>query len=275
MLKIIYVFIFSVCAVLPAKAQDVYCAGEDSLIFERFLQYSQQGDRSIIHTAQFFMGAPYVSGTLEGDSVERLRVNLRELDCFTLVENVIALYLMLQGDDRSFDNFCTHLQRIRYRNGILNGYLSRLHYTSEWIDYNNRKGILNLPKSALSNAFAPNVSFMSSHCDLYPALKTHPSWCAEIRQTEDHINQLQLFYIRKEQVKNAANDICDGDMIAITTHIKGLDVAHVGFALVRNGKIFLFHASSETKKVIVSGETLYEYLMNRKNHSGIIVARIR
>ncbi len=274
MRKLTGFFIIFICITVPIDAQIRYTQ-DDSTVFERFLQYSKQGNNSIIHTARFFMDVPYVGGTLEGDSVEHLRVNLRELDCFTFMETVIALHLMLQSKELSFERFCNNLQYIRYRGGILDGYLSRLHYTSEWLSDNQHKGILDLPELPSCQVFSPNISFMSSHCDLYPALKAHPAWCKAILQTETDINKLQLTYIPKELVNATSQNIRNGDIIAITTRIKGLDIAHVGFALIRDKKVYLLHASSEAKKVIISDETLYDYLMNRKNHSGIIVARMK
>ncbi len=273
-MKLLIVSLVGVFFMFPVEAQVRYLP-EDTVIFARALQFSQQDNQDIIRTARFFMDMPYVGGTLEGDSKEQLRINLRELDCVTFVENVVALHLLLQSDHRTFANFCRMLQLIRYRNGIIDGYLSRLHYTSEWLANNSQKGIISLPAIPGCQNFAPDVSFMSTHCDAYPALKTHPSWCKTMGAIETNINELRFCYIPKEQVKDSETSIRNGDIIAITTHIKGLDIAHMGFALVQNGRVYLLHASSETKKVMVSDETLHDYLARRKNHSGIIVARIK
>jgi hypothetical protein len=194
------------------------------------------------------------------------------MDCFTFVENILALHLLLNDPDKSFERFGDILERIRYRNGKLDGYLSRLHYTSEWLCDNRQKKILQLPDLPFSKTFHPSVSFMSTHCDKYPALKANPQWCAKILHIEKKVNKLNLSYIPKEDIgKNSG--IKDGDIIAITTHINGLDISHVGFALCKGDTVYLLHASSEAKKVIVSNEPLSEYLAKRKNHSGIVVAR--
>lgn len=47
-------------------------------------------DRPVYFGRQF-LGVPYVAATLEGHDPECLVVNLRQLDCTTLVENVAAL----------------------------------------------------------------------------------------------------------------------------------------------------------------------------------------
>jgi hypothetical protein len=268
-LPVVFGFLFT----FPIVAQIRYLP-EDTVIFERFLQYSKHGEDNIVHTARFFLNTPYVGGTLEGDSVERLRVNFRELDCVTFVENVVALHLMLQGNLHTFTDFCRILQHIRYRNGVMDGYLSRLHYTGEWLDNNRKKEIVSLPAIPSCRSFSPKVSFMSTHCDLYPALKSHPDRCRRMADIEKNIHELMLCYIPKEQVKDSEKYLQTGDIIAITTFIKGLDVSHTGFVLVQNGRAYLLHASSEAKKVVISDETLHDYLAGRKNHSGIMVARV-
>jgi hypothetical protein len=258
--------------VLPSKAQIEY-TNEDSVIFGRLMKHVREKN-DIIHTATFFLGTPYTGGTLESDSAEDLRINLRELDCVTFLENVIALQMTVKNGKQQFKDFCLMLQYIRYRDGIRDGYLSRLHYTSEWLDDNCRKGILALPEPASGKEFLPGVSFMSSHCDLYPVLKANPDLCVKVKDMEMKVNHLKLRYIPKEDVKNVTQEIHDGDIIAITTHIEGLDIAHMGFAIVKDHIPYLLHASSEAKKVVISDETLSDYLMKRKNHAGIIIARL-
>ena len=256
--------------ILPVEAQVLYLP-EDTVIFNRFLQYSNNGDHSIERTALFFVNTPYVGGTLEGDDIEQLRVNLRELDCVTFVENVIALQLMLMSGVHTFNNFCSFLQRIRYRDGTIDGYLSRLHYFSEWLVNNRRKGIISLPAMPACLSFNPGVSYMSSNCQAYPALKSNPEFCERMSEIEKSINQSNLCYIPKQQVRDLGANIKTGDIIAITTNINGLDVAHTGFAIIQNDKTLLLHASSNEKKVIVSDETLHDYLARFRNHSGIII----
>lgn len=270
---LLYLVPFLFFAGFPVNAQISY-THRDSVLFAQISGNLKTGNHGITDIARFFLDTPYVGGTLESDTGEQLRINLRELDCVTFVENVFALYLIYQNKKLTFRDFCMMLQYIRYRDGIRDGYLSRLHYTSEWLANNRQKGILFLPEMTSGKDFSPDVSFMSSHCDLYPVLKANQDLCAGMKELESGINKLKLCYIPKEEVKNAEKDIYDGDIIAITTHINGLDIAHMGFAIAKGKTFHLLHASSEAKKVIISDETLFDYLKNRKNHSGIIVARI-
>ena len=68
--------------------------------------------------------------------------------------------------------------------------------------------------------------------------------------------------------------IKDGDILAITTNIKGLDVVHVGFAFWKSGKLHLLHASSIAKKVIEDPQSLYDYSKNKKAHTGVRAMRV-
>jgi len=67
----------------------------------------------------------------------------------------------------------------------------------------------------------------------------------------------------------------NGDLIAITTSIPGLDIAHVGLAIFVNERLHLFHASSTQKEVVISEETLQDYLKGITKNNGIIVARLQ
>ncbi len=74
------------------------------------------------------LGVPYVANTLEVNDDEELVINCDQVDCTTFVENVLAMSLCpTQGDDMSERDFSNNLEQIRYRNGKIDGYTSRLH----------------------------------------------------------------------------------------------------------------------------------------------------
>ena len=62
--------------------------------------------------AKKFIGRPYVAATLEGNDPECLVVNTRQLDCTTLVENVMALTLCVQRHNLSYSRRASSM---RYR----------------------------------------------------------------------------------------------------------------------------------------------------------------
>ena len=75
-----------------------------------------------------FVDTPYKAGTLEVDDTEDLIINCDEVDCTTFVEYALAMALCpQQGDEMQEGDFARNLQRIRYRDGKIEGYTSRLH----------------------------------------------------------------------------------------------------------------------------------------------------
>ena len=230
--------------------------------------------RLIVEIGLFFLGAPYRVGTLEMDGAERLVVNLRELDCFTFVENVVVLALVFKSRQRSFEAFCRMLRKIRYRQGRLQGYASRLHYFTDWIHDNEKKGIVKDVTAEIGGRpWRKTINFMTTHQDLYPRLMDAGNLRA-MKSVENTIKRRTLFFIPKKVLKRIEGRIRDGDLIAITTDREGLDVQHVGIAARVKNRIHLLHASSREGRVVLSPKTLYRYLMQSKVRSGIIVVRI-
>ena len=122
---------------------------QDQKIFAELIRFLDKKKNSttfpgqlMLEIGKFFLGTPYRAGTLETKGAEHLVVNLREHDCFTFVENVVALAWLVKSREKSFDAFRRVLLKIRYRQGRLQGYSSRLHYFSDWIHDNQKKGIV-------------------------------------------------------------------------------------------------------------------------------------
>ncbi len=230
--------------------------------------------RLTLEIGRFFLGTPYAPGTLEAQGPERLVVNLRKFDCFTFVENAVALTRLLQSKDRSFTRFERLLRTIRYRGGRLGGYPSRLHYFSEWIYDNVKKGFLRDVTSTVgARRVRMNIRLMTEHRDAYPALRDEDS-VIKMRTVERALSRRALSVVPKDTLRRLEGRIRDGDVIAIATSREGLDVQHVGLAARVRGRVHLLHASSVHGKVVLSRETLYRYLSRSRRRTGILVARV-
>ena len=127
--------------------QQITCAPGDSVLFEnkldeiRGIRANSLGD-SIVLIGKSFLETPYLEKTLEVGDTETLVINFSGLDCTTFVENVLTFGIILKNDKQSFGKFASNLETIRYRNGELIGYPSRLHYFTEWIRNNESKGLV-------------------------------------------------------------------------------------------------------------------------------------
>jgi hypothetical protein len=231
---------------------------------------ASSGERMLFFAKQF-LGKPYVGGSLEESGAERLVVKLNGFDCATLVESCMALSFTETAD---FELFKTNLQQIRYRNGKINGYGSRIHYLTDWLAQNQQQKYLNLETKKIGGKPYPmQVNFMSAHWNLYPRANSE-NIKNEILNSEKLLNTYKMYYLPKPLGIVQLKQINNGDIIAITTNKKGLDCSHQGIAVWQNDQLHILHASSEKKKVIISSENLNKYLNRVSSHSGIMLARL-
>lgn len=268
-------------SVVPALS--LRAAETDSVFVTKMLEEARRlpdGTNLPLHFAQRFLGRPYVAHTLEVADPERLVVNTRQLDCTTLVENVTALTLCVRRKTFSFSDFKRTIQELRYRDGRLTDYTSRLHYFSDWINDNSRRGNVTdvSTKGAPFNAVQQlNINYMSRHPQSYAALKKHPAMVPVIAAQEVALTGRRYRYIPRADVfdsKAMRAAVHDGDIIAITCSKPGLDIAHLGFAVWRSDGLHLLNASQLHKKVVLEPMTLGEYLKKHPSHTGLRIIRI-
>jgi hypothetical protein len=196
------------------------------------------------------------------------------VDCTTFVEYVLAMVHVSLGDGADFGRLAFELRPLRYRNGLVNGYPSRLHYFTDWLKNGERLGYLTLISDSIGNAsMDADTDFMSSHPNFYPQLEKNPALIEKIRLVEEDMTGYDMRYITKDRIEEKEDLIADGDIIAFVTTIEGLDVSHTGFAFFQAGRLHLLHASTRTYQVEVSPVPLSQYLQNLTTVSGILVAR--
>jgi hypothetical protein len=258
----------------------VYHTAADREVFDRYLarmagKDSLPFDSLLIETATFFLGTPYAGATLEKEP-EGLVVNLRELDCFTFVENVLALSRMLAAGDSTFGQFCRQLRQLRYRDGMISGYAARLHYTSDWLHANDSvRALKYLGKVSGGQPYTFDLRFMSSHPGSYRQLKADSSLIPRIREAEQRVNRRTAYYylIPPSAIDSLSSFMRGGDIVSFVTSIEGLDISHVGFITRKGKKLTFIHASSLAKKVIINKESLKAYVLKGKSCRGIMLAR--
>ncbi|PCJ97601.1 MAG: hypothetical protein COA50_03945 [Flavobacteriaceae bacterium] len=260
-------------------AQQITCSPKDRQAFEdkiiaidRLLE--NDFGSTVVSIGKTFMNVPYVAKTLEIGETESLVVNLHGLDCTTFVENVLAFSLMLRQEKSDFDSFTQNLKTIRYKNGKLNGYSSRLHYFTDWIQNNESKKLVRDITADIGGIeLKKDINFMGTHRTLYPFLADDENY-AKILKTEETLNQKSLCFLPQNKIEANEHLIHSGDIIALATSIKGLDVTHTGIATrEKDGRIHLLHASTGSMQVEVSKLPLADYLKKIKNNIGIIVSR--
>lgn len=283
-MKYLLSLIIILCRCLPAYTQDeVKYLQKDSIVATELLKSCmtecKTKDNCLMYFARKLKSIPYVARTLEGGERERLVVNLRQLDCTTYVENVIALYLCIKNGKTTFRDFCNYLRNIRYENGIVT-YPTRLHYFSYWIEQNTLTGIVReiVPQdSSVTEDSEYDIYYMSCNPEKYPALRKDTSLIDDIAEMEKYFDGKTYRYIPKAKLKNPESlqaYIKDGDIIAIVTNKKGLDISHIGFAAWHKGNLHLLNASSIHKKVVEEPMSLYKYMMRHPSQTGIRIIRV-
>ncbi len=280
-------FFFSLlimCIPFMANAQEIEYTPEDSVKIEAILKNAvtnrRPEDNQMLYFGRQFLGIPYVAHTLENGDKEHLIVNVHGLDCTTFVETVLALKMCDDKNQRTFRDFCDNLTAIRYRNGKMDDYPSRLHYFTWWGEDNEQLGIV---KQVVFNDFpfnakqTINVNYMTRNPNLYKQLKNHPEFISVIRRYEQESNGKVYRYIPKQNLNLSRASlgmyVHDGDIISIITNKPGLDTSHIGIVFWKGGVLHLMHASSLAKKVIMDTKTFYNYSMGQNAHLGIRVYR--
>ena len=261
---------------------------EDWQIFEAKVQWALEAgtDTLPVGTAmaeigRSFVGTAYVPRTLEVEGPERVVVNFRGLDCVTFVENVFALSRFVRsGAGRSLTDrpaaeahYQKLLEEIRYRDGQLDGYQSRLHYFSDWIANNaSRMLIRDLGADLEGIHDLDRIDFMTTHVDSYSQLANFENLEA-LRETEERLSAAGRLFVPEARIPAVADHLEDGDIIAATSVVEGLDVAHTGLALWVEGTLRLMHAPLVGDSVQISEVTLAERIQRIEGQDGIIVAR--
>ncbi|WP_456428750.1 N-acetylmuramoyl-L-alanine amidase-like domain-containing protein [Rhodocaloribacter sp.] len=270
-----------------AQAQEASVPPEavppDSVTARRFEEVMAFARRERLHerplgrimqaVGEHFAGTPYVAGLLDEPKEETLVVNLSGFDCVLFVETALALARGIAVEDYSYDTFARHLREQRYRDGEMNGYCSRLHYFSEWIADNEKRGIVrNVTRDLGGVRLDKRLRFMSEHRASYPRFAENDSLFQGIRAMEDRLAGFTLYYIPQDRIRSVYDRLRAGDIIATATSIEGLDVSHSGLVYDGgDGRKGFLHAS--TSGGIKVSPDLQDYVENIKIQIGIVVAR--
>ena len=204
---------------------------------------------------RLLVDTPYGAATLEGDT-ELLRIDMQRMDCTTFVETVAAMAMTLNEGRSSWHDMVYNLERLRYRQGKLDGYASRLHYASDWIIDNAHRGnVTDMTPRIVENPSyqVKTIDFMSRNRDKYAALADSAEFEA-LKSVEIGFRSHRFPYIKPSA---------------------GLDVQHLGIAVRGDdGKMHLLHASSAAGKVIVDPLTISSYVQRQRTAQGIRVIRL-
>lgn len=257
--------LFALSVSVPAQMQDEI----NQAIFDRV--YHAVAPKAylpmpelVVAIAEQFLGTPYVASTLE-ETPEQLRVFLDKTDCILFVEMCSCFALTVKSDKPSYALLCDNIRNMRYRKGIVDGYASRIHYTSEWIQQNAARGILNEYTQDMGEEYEQKFFFMTSHRERYKQLADTVQF-VKIQEVEQYLNtKAPYYFISQERLRKpeVMSQIHSGDIVCfVSKQGNGIDIAHVAIAYEVEGEMHFIHASYGAKKVIVEPKTLVDYATN-------------
>jgi len=262
------------------EEQKVISLPEDRKICKALLEQAREhGDSArsvgdlIVEVGLHFLNAPYEAGTLERKGPEELVVNLRAFDCVTFVENAVVLAGMIRAGKTAFGDYTAALERVRYRGGRRDGFPSRLHYFTDWLRDNGRKGVIREITRELGGIpYRKAFHELTDHREEHPPLRGAADF-RRMRIVEAACSRRMLHCIPKADLPGMEKRVENGAIIAIATATSGIDVSHTGIAVRLRGRLHLLHASSSAGRVVLSDITLHRYLQAQHTRTGIIIGR--
>ncbi len=210
--------------------------------------------KQVDYISRRFLGTKYGANTLIGNdkTIEVLTLNLKEIDCFTLIDYVESIRI-----SKDYSEIIPNLIRIRYKKGVVD-YKNRRHFFSDWafsefkhvIDVTNEvsegkavKAIKHLNKKANGSFYLPGIETITREITYIPTNKID---------------------------KKIISKLKTGDYIGIYSNDPGLDVSHTGILIFKSKTPYIRHASSRKGKNRVVDENLLRYLRNKP---GIVILR--
>jgi cell wall-associated NlpC family hydrolase len=243
-----------------------------SLAEENHLRQQPVGD-AVAAIGRSFIGTPYVAHTLEEPGEEHLVINLRGLDCTTFMENSLVLARCVKKGRTSFDDYRRELQFVRYRDGKISGYPSRLHYFTDWVFNNDQKKVLRDITAELGGKPAgKRVNYMSTHTGSYPQLSRDENVRA-LLTIEESMHRRGFAVVLKDRIPGILSQLRNGDIIGTATTMDGMDVSHTGIVVREKGTARFLHAPLSGGAVCLADGSLADYLAAHKSMTGIVVAR--
>ncbi|OGQ84198.1 MAG: hypothetical protein A2289_10740 [Deltaproteobacteria bacterium RIFOXYA12_FULL_58_15] len=228
----------------------------------------------VVRAARIQLGKPYDKSP-QSSEPEVLRVDLTQFQCVSLVESSLAVASCVWQNHATEQCFVREIESMRYRDGKMDGFASRLHYAPDWLSDNERRGRYTLLTALLGGQpVSHRFDFMSKHPRFYPALAA-PDVAREIRTIEERLSANGHYVLSRDLVAKAEPQFHDGDIVAVVSNRKpGLLVGHIGFVDVsEKGTPRLLHASSHHKRVLLTSSSIASYLAGRPYRLGLMLAR--
>jgi len=208
----------------------------------------------IKYLSDFFIGLEYKESTLIGDTstAEVFVVDLSGVDCFTFADYIEAMRL-----SDSFGGFLKSLRQVRYRNSKVS-YEERKHFLTDWAEYGPAtvSDITEQIGGGKAKSILKMINLKEDGTPLLAGIRPH---------------QRQIHYMPSENINGTVvGKLKSGDYAGIYSNMSGLDVSHVGIIIKDGNKVYLRHASSDSRYRKVIDQDFQAYISEKP---GLIVLR--
>ncbi|MEK7704292.1 MAG: N-acetylmuramoyl-L-alanine amidase-like domain-containing protein [Myxococcota bacterium] len=227
----------------------------------------------VVRLAKVQLGRPYLV-TKELDGPEWVHADLATFHCVSLVESSVAMARCLWQGHADASCFLGEIERLRYRDGHLVGFPSRLHYFSDWLENNAVRGNIELLTRALGGRPRRQPFFFMTEHEATYAQMVHPEVRAAVREGEVRLSNEDHVVLEREQLASVTPALQDGDIVAVVGDKPGILVSHTGLiAKGADGVARLLHASSYHHQVLLTSADIAQYVLRRADRRGLMVAR--
>jgi hypothetical protein len=209
-----------------------------------------------------FIGKPYRANTLSSSNPEELVADLTSFDCVTLIENSLAL-VHAAGDESLYRKSLVHF---RYAGDSVQ-YEKRYHYFS---DAMRQLGYPLLGTRDMLQKLPKSFSFLSNYL---AAKQPGQINLALLRSRESELAKKDFYFTPNALVDRLVPLLESGDLVGLVSKNPAIDFLHTGMVYRKDGKVYLLHASQEFKRVMISKQTLGEYLKTHRQFIGVSAFR--
>ena len=228
----------------------------------------------VVRAASLQLGKPYHNPP-QVAGPETLRIELNTFQCASFVESSLAIARCVVKRTPSPACFLEEVEASRYRGGERVSFGSRLHYFTDWMEDNTRRGRLEeLGPRLGAKPVRQALNFMTMNPAQYPAL-ADPAVVAEIRAVEERLSAASHFVLDRAGVARNQGQLQNGDIVGLVSDkYPGMMIIHTGFVSVgKNGKRHLLHAGAYHQRVVLTASDLADYVIRRPERLGLMVAR--
>ncbi len=209
-----------------------------------------------------FLGKPYRANALSSSNPEELVADLSSFDCVTFIENSLAL-AHSAGVDSVYQKALVHF---RYAGDSVQ-YEKRYHYFS---DAMRSLGYPLLGTRDMLQNFPKSFSFLSNYLASKQPGQINLSL---LRSREYQLTQNEFYYTPNAIIDRLLPLLKSGDLVGLVSKNPAIDFLHTGMIFRKDGKVYLLHASQEYKRVMVSQQTLVEYVKTHRQFIGLSAFR--